>query len=84
MAAVEVAGPGFLNITVEAGAQGQVAAEVVAAGAAYGSSETLAGQKINIEFISANPTGPLHLGAHPLGGARRRASAGCCRPPAPR
>ena len=62
VAAVEVAGPGFLNITVEAGAQGQVAAEVVAAGPAYGSSETLAGQKINIEFISANPTGPLHLG----------------------
>jgi len=62
VAAVEVAGPGFLNISVEAGAQGQVAAEVVAAGPAYGSSETLAGQKINIEFISANPTGPLHLG----------------------
>jgi arginyl-tRNA synthetase len=62
VAAVEVAGPGFLNITVDAGAQGIVAAEVVAAGAAYGSSETLSGQKINIEFISANPTGPLHLG----------------------
>jgi arginyl-tRNA synthetase len=59
---VEVAGPGFLNVTVEAGAQGRVAADIVAAGAAYGSSETLAGQSINIEFISANPTGPLHLG----------------------
>lgn len=59
---VELAGPGFLNITVEAGAQGQVAAEIVAAGAAYGHTETLAGQKINVEFISANPTGPLHLG----------------------
>jgi arginyl-tRNA synthetase len=59
---VEVAGPGFLNISVEAGAQGKVAAEVVAAGASYGTSEVLAGQRINVEFISANPTGPLHLG----------------------
>ncbi len=59
---VEVAGPGFLNVTVEAGAQGQVAADVVAAGEAYGHSQTLTGQSINIEFISANPTGPLHLG----------------------
>jgi arginyl-tRNA synthetase len=62
IAGVEVAGPGFLNITVEAGAQGQVAAEIVAAGAAYGHSDVLAGQRINVEFISANPTGPLHLG----------------------
>lgn len=59
---VEVAGPGFLNVTVEAGAQGQVAADIVAAGESYGASRTLAGQSINIEFISANPTGPLHLG----------------------
>src|SRR5690349_19045689 len=62
IAAVDIAGPGFLNITVEAGAQGQVAADVVAAGASYGHLSTLAGQKINVEFISANPTGPLHLG----------------------
>ncbi|UUZ58340.1 arginine--tRNA ligase [Nocardioides sp. B-3] len=59
---VEVAGPGFLNITVEAGARGQVAADVVAAGAAYGASDAFAGEKINLEFVSANPTGPLHLG----------------------
>lgn len=62
ISAVDVAGPGFLNITVETGAQGQVAADIVAAGAAYGHTEVLAGQKINVEFISANPTGPLHLG----------------------
>jgi arginyl-tRNA synthetase len=62
ISAVEVAGPGFLNVTVEAGAQGEVAADVVAAGAAYGQNETLAGTRINVEFISANPTGPLHLG----------------------
>lgn len=62
VAEVEVAGPGFLNVTVEAGAQGQVAADVVAAGAAYGSSDAFAGERINLEFVSANPTGPLHLG----------------------
>jgi arginyl-tRNA synthetase len=62
IADVEVAGPGFLNITVEAGAQGKVAAEIVAAGTSYGHTDTLDGQKINVEFISANPTGPLHLG----------------------
>ncbi len=62
IAAVEVAGPGFLNITVEAGAQGQVAADIVAAGASYGSSNAFAGERINLEFVSANPTGPLHLG----------------------
>ena len=59
---VDIAGPGFLNVTVEAGAQGKVAADIVAAGAAYGVSDKLAGRSINIEFISANPTGPLHLG----------------------
>jgi arginyl-tRNA synthetase len=62
IADVEVAGPGFLNVTVDAGAQGQVAADVVAAGEAYGSSDAFAGEKINLEFVSANPTGPLHLG----------------------
>lgn len=62
IAGIEVAGPGFLNITVAAQAQGQVAAEIVAAGAAYGSNQALAGLRVNVEFISANPTGPLHLG----------------------
>jgi arginyl-tRNA synthetase len=62
VARVEVAGPGFLNISVEAGAQGEVAAQIVAAGAAYGSSEAFRGEKINLEFVSANPTGPLHIG----------------------
>jgi arginyl-tRNA synthetase len=59
---VEIAGPGFLNISVDAGAQGALAAQIVAAGAAYGHTRTLEGQRINVEFISANPTGPLHLG----------------------
>ncbi|MEO5654348.1 MAG: arginine--tRNA ligase [Marmoricola sp.] len=60
--AVEVAGPGFLNITVEAGAQGQVAAEIVTAGTSYGRSDAFAGERINLEFVSANPTGPIHIG----------------------
>jgi arginyl-tRNA synthetase len=63
IAAADVAGPGFLNITLASDALGRVAGEVVAAGAAYGRGDTLAGQKINLEFVSANPTGPLHLGA---------------------
>jgi arginyl-tRNA synthetase len=62
IAAVEIAGPGFLNIRVETGAQGAVAAEVVAAGSTYGASTLYAGEKINLEFVSANPTGPIHLG----------------------
>ena len=62
VAGAEIAGPGFLNIHVEAGAQGEVAAQVVAAGAAYGRSEVMVGEKINLEFVSANPTGPLHIG----------------------
>jgi arginyl-tRNA synthetase len=59
---VEIAGPGFLNISVDAGAQGQVATDIVAAGERYGASDAFAGEKINLEFVSANPTGPLHLG----------------------
>jgi arginyl-tRNA synthetase len=62
IASVDIAGPGFLNVRVETGAQGALAAQVVAAGAGYGGSEVLAGQQFNVEFISANPTGPIHLG----------------------
>ncbi|HVQ89830.1 MAG TPA: arginine--tRNA ligase, partial [Mycobacteriales bacterium] len=62
VAAVTVAGPGFLNITLASGALGRVAGAVLAAGAAYGRNEVLAGQHINLEYVSANPTGPLHLG----------------------
>ena len=62
IAKADVAGPGFVNITVDSGAQGQIAADIVAAGETYGRTDVLAGQAINVEFISANPTGPLHLG----------------------
>jgi arginyl-tRNA synthetase len=59
---VDIAGPGFMNITLDAASQGEVAALVVEAGPAYGRSHALTGQRVNLEFISANPTGPLHLG----------------------
>ena len=62
VASVEIAGPGFLNIRVEAGAQGVLATQIVEAGATYGHTNTLADVRVNVEFISANPTGPLHLG----------------------
>ncbi|GAA3147027.1 arginyl-tRNA synthetase [Kribbella aluminosa] len=60
--AVEIAGPGFINLRVAADAQGKVAQAILDAGAAYGTSDSLQGRAINLEFISANPTGPLHLG----------------------
>jgi arginyl-tRNA synthetase len=59
---VDIAGPGFLNVRVEAASQGVLAADVVSGGDDYGKSNALAGRRINVEFISANPTGPLHLG----------------------
>lgn len=62
IAEVHVAGPGFINIRLASAAQGALAQAIVAAGEAWGSSATLAGRSINVEFISANPTGPIHLG----------------------
>ncbi|CAM3068206.1 arginine--tRNA ligase [Prescottella defluvii] len=58
----EVAGPGFLNIRLAADAQGAIVAQALEAGAAYGAGDALAGKRINLEFVSANPTGPIHLG----------------------
>jgi len=62
IAKVDVAGPGFLNITLDAAAAGELARGIVSAGPAYGRSEALTGEKINLEFVSANPTGPIHIG----------------------
>jgi arginyl-tRNA synthetase len=62
ISAVDVAGPGFLNVRVGAAAQGSIAADIVLAGAGYGKSDVNAGRRIDLEFVSANPTGPLHLG----------------------
>lgn len=62
VASVDIAGPGFLNITLDAAAAGELAKTIVEQGSAFGTNETLAGQTINLEFVSANPTGPIHLG----------------------
>ena len=62
IAALEIAGPGFVNITLDKGSQGGVIANILAAGKTFGHSNKLNGVAINLEFISANPTGPLHLG----------------------
>ncbi len=59
---VDIAGPGFLNITLDAAAAGELAQSIVEQGAAFGTGETLKGTTINLEFVSANPTGPIHLG----------------------
>ena len=59
---VEIAGPGFINITLESASQGAVVSQILIEGKKYGSGKSLAGKKINLEFVSANPTGPLHLG----------------------
>ncbi|MGX1701378.1 arginine--tRNA ligase [Microbacterium sp. NPDC055357] len=62
IASVEVAGPGFINIRLDAAAAGALARTIVEAGAAFGSNESQRGNTINLEFVSANPTGPLHIG----------------------
>lgn len=60
--AAEVAGPGFINIRLEAGAAGALVADILAAGDTFGQNQSFQGQHINLEYVSANPTGPIHLG----------------------
>ncbi len=62
IARVDIAGPGFLNITLDTSRLGQTAAQILEAGETYGHSDGLAGTTVNLEFVSANPTGPLHIG----------------------
>ncbi|MGP0081624.1 arginine--tRNA ligase [Mycobacterium sp.] len=62
IASAEVAGPGFINMRLEASAQAVIVGNVVDAGDEFGFSDALAGQKVNLEFVSANPTGPIHIG----------------------
>jgi arginyl-tRNA synthetase len=62
IASVDVAGPGFINIRLDAAAAGALARTIVEAGAAFGTNESQRGNTINVEFVSANPTGPLHIG----------------------
>jgi arginyl-tRNA synthetase len=59
---VDIAGPGFINITLNRANQAELVRTILEAGASYGQGQSLAGVAINLEFISANPTGPLHLG----------------------
>ncbi|WP_144206199.1 arginine--tRNA ligase [Mycobacterium tilburgii] len=62
IASADVAGPGFINLRLEASAQAKVVNDVLDAGERYGRSTALAGHRINLEFVSANPTGPIHIG----------------------
>ncbi|AAT88614.1 arginine--tRNA ligase [Leifsonia xyli subsp. xyli] len=62
VASAEVAGPGFINFRLEAAAAGQLARTILEAGAAYGTGDLYDGLLVNLEFVSANPTGPIHLG----------------------
>ena len=62
IAKVEIAGPGFINITLAQSSQGLVVESILKLGGLYGHGSSLKGVKVNLEFISANPTGPLHLG----------------------
>jgi arginyl-tRNA synthetase len=59
---VEVAGPGFLNVVLDAAAAGEIARSIVTSRGTYGDNDALAGHAVNLEFVSANPTGPLHIG----------------------
>jgi arginyl-tRNA synthetase len=60
--AVEIAGPGFINITLNRSSQAELVTTILSAPTTYGTGNSLAGVCVNLEFISANPTGPLHLG----------------------
>lgn len=60
--AVEIAGPGFINITLNRSSQAELVTTILSSPATYGTGNSLAGISVNLEFISANPTGPLHLG----------------------
>ena len=62
IAEADIAGPGFLNIRLAADAQGEIVAQILRAGKEYGSYDSFSGNKVNLEFVSANPTGPIHLG----------------------
>jgi arginyl-tRNA synthetase len=62
VASVDIAGPGFINIKLNRASQADLVRTILSATESYGKGSALAGVKINLEFISANPTGPLHLG----------------------
>ena len=62
IAEASVAGPGFINIRLSSAAQGSLISDVIVSGDSYGDSDTYSGITVNLEFVSANPTGPIHIG----------------------
>jgi arginyl-tRNA synthetase len=62
LAKIEIAGPGFINLTLNSASQGQIVETILREGGNFGKTKDLSGVRINVEFISANPTGPIHLG----------------------
>lgn len=62
IASAEVAGPGFINLRLETSAQVKIVNAIIDAGSGFGHSELMAAHKVNLEFVSANPTGPIHIG----------------------
>lgn len=62
IAGAEIAGPGFVNLRIAADAQGAIVANILKAGETYGNSDAQGAHTINLEFVSANPTGPIHIG----------------------
>ena len=62
VSAVDIAGPGFINITMNRSSQAELVSTILSSPSSYGTGNSLTGISINLEFISANPTGPLHLG----------------------
>ena len=62
VASAEIAGPGFINIRLDSGAQASLVSTVLQRGEKFGTGDVMAGRRVNLEFVSANPTGPIHLG----------------------
>ena len=62
ISSVEVAGPGFINITLDSASASQIVNEILEQGPRFGMNSHLAGKTVNLEFVSANPTGPIHIG----------------------
>ncbi|MBQ5505029.1 MAG: arginine--tRNA ligase [Aeriscardovia sp.] len=62
ISSVEVAGPGFINITLDSGSAAAIVDEILSQGSAFGTNGHLGGKTLNLEYVSANPTGPIHIG----------------------
>ena len=76
---VEIAGPGFINFFINPNAQFQIIKQIHDLGKKFGESKVGAGKKVQVEFVSANPTGPLHVGHGHQRGSLRQQGVRCCR-----